>query len=874
MSSPSPWSVFLLFLLVATAAQSLDEDPSFKIYIEEAGVYRVTFEDLADAGLDAPLPVPALGLTAGGEDVPIWVEDGGDGLLGPGDSIEFVGRHLRGDVSYFHEHSRYNVYTLAVDPSSTASARLVPLETSLANQGPAGLRYRREQHLEEDRLRLRLASHADEEPQELWYSSKLVFGSEPFNQVFDLNDLDPKRAPIELRLSLRAWSSPLNKTEPGLADHRLDVLWNGESVGFSEWDGTAPHLMTLDLPKLKPGKHTLSLSVPTRTPAGSTDPLIDVIMLNWMEISYPSGPGVDDQAQLRIESLDIPPSQIRRAQKSPTRTGRLLSFRGRPLIAFGESGWRSVAVAKKDKDFRLAIPKDETSIFVTADDAFRSPPAVVYDRPSNLRDADQQVDYIMIAHRSLLDPIGDLAAAHRDRGLSVLEVDLQDVYDEFAHGVATPEAIRDFLRYAHTTWRSPAPRFVLLVGDASWDARNARVEDQNYADWTNRPWEQSLFEKNTSYPYADGAGLNNRGLMPTWGYNTIEGPAASDNYFVSFDEDDDLPDMAIGRFPVVKPEEVEAIVAKTLRFLDADNVGPWRRDTLLITNESSAFQHRSNLLARQMVDSGLGAQKIYPVSSETSNEHHSEFLLKAFDEGQLLIHFLGHGGRYIWRTGPPDLEKDHDLFTLEHLDQLKPHDRLPVVLSLTCYSAPFDHPNADSIGEKLLRLDSRGAVAVFAASWRNVPGPIWGKVLTSELTRPGTTVGEAIQRAKNKITGAKFVQTYNLLGDPALPMALPGGRVELQATSKKRALDLAGRVNLEDFRGKLIVEVVDRDGDTLKRVQRRLKNPDFDLKLRLRKKFEAAQAVHVYAWNPVINADAAGVFKLNAKTSKPLRGSP
>ena len=44
-----------------------------------------------------------------------------------------------------------------------------------------------------------------------------------------------------------------------------------------------------------------------------------------------------------------------------------------------------------------------------------------------------------------------------------------------------------------------------------------------------------------------------------------------------------------------------------------------------------------------------------------------------------------------------------------------------MVLSMTCYSAPFDHPSADSIGEKFLRVPGKGAVAVLAASWRNAP---------------------------------------------------------------------------------------------------------------------------------------------------------
>jgi len=45
---------------------------TFKIYVEEAGVYRVTFEELRAAGLESDdLASAGLGLTCGGEDVPI-----------------------------------------------------------------------------------------------------------------------------------------------------------------------------------------------------------------------------------------------------------------------------------------------------------------------------------------------------------------------------------------------------------------------------------------------------------------------------------------------------------------------------------------------------------------------------------------------------------------------------------------------------------------------------------------------------------------------------------------------------------------------------------------------------------------------------------
>jgi len=757
-----------LFLPLALAGVCLAEAPtpatapSFKIYVEEDAAYQVGFEELAAAGLETDsLASASLGLTCAGKDVPIHVADGGDGIFGPGDRVEFVGQHLPGEGSYFNEHSRYNVYQLATAAVGAARMMTTAGINARAVEGPAT--YRSEQHLEEDLLRLRLPA-ADGEAEELWYWAKMAFNAkEPTTRTVDLRDLARHlgQRTATLRVHLRGWSKPRAKPDPEMADHQVEAVWNGESVATAAWNGTQPYLLEipgLGREQLLRGENLLQLSIPRRRSKADADALIDVVMLNWIEISYPRDEWIDGAAHLILE----------------TPVGRLRSSPGRQLVVLGAGGSRSVAEPGEEPGEALfPVPEGERSFVVVGADAWKTPVAVTYDRPSHLRNGEQQADYIMIAHRTLLEAILPLAELHRSRGLAVEVVDLQDVYDEFNHGIAHPRAIRSFLRFASHSRQPPAPRFVLLVGDASWDARNARAKDWNYADWTYRPWERERFVKNTSYPYAEDAEFNRRGLVPTWSHSTREGTSASDNFFATLSGDDFRPDIAIGRLPVVTAEEVTGIVEKIVRYITAPEGGPWRRNVLLITNESTAFQRQSEKLAHRFEADGFVVDKVYPASREATNEHHSKRLVEAFDAGQLLVHFLGHGGRYIWRTGPPDLKKNHDLFTLEHLDQLAPSGRLPVVLSLTCYSAPFDHPNADSIGEKLLRLDGRGAIAVLAASWRNRPSPRWGQVLVDELTQPGTTVGEAVMRAKHRVESRLLVETYNLLGDPALPIALP-----------------------------------------------------------------------------------------------------
>ena len=76
-----------------TCSSVLTALPTVKIYVEEPGVYRLAFEALPEVGV--PLASASLRLTCGGEDVPIWVGDGGDGTFGPGDHLEFVGEQSR-----------------------------------------------------------------------------------------------------------------------------------------------------------------------------------------------------------------------------------------------------------------------------------------------------------------------------------------------------------------------------------------------------------------------------------------------------------------------------------------------------------------------------------------------------------------------------------------------------------------------------------------------------------------------------------------------------------------------------------------------------------------------------------------------------------
>jgi hypothetical protein len=884
----------VLFVVMVSAAAMGGADtvaPVFKIYVEHTGVYEVSFERLEAAGLADAIPTAGIGLANRGEPVPVWIEDGGDGVFGAGDRLLFVGESLRGTYSYLDPHSRFNCYVLDLgDPSPFHG------ETRRSTAGspaqPANLVARH--HLEPDRVMVRFRARSGEQ-EEAWYWERLsVADKEPFHQVIALEGLVRRRVnddqvptyadaiaeavrdagtgsseemsrvrsqldmvfgrlaiettSVKLRLGLRGWSDPRHRERNALPHHEVEIQLNGRTVGTTAWDGQDHHVHEIEIASrhFADEDNLLELMVPKRKYPDSGDLVIDVVLLNWIELEYEHARSVENE-QLRLGLAD------------PTAGGRIevRSLDDAPIDLYTSDGVRY----RGDSGFVALDDAAGIAPFsVLPVDGAAAPNEVVLDRPSDLMNAENQADYIMITHRSLMTGAERLAAFHRSRGLTVEVVDVQDIYDEFNYGILVPHAIRDFLQHAHDSWRSPAPRFVLLVGDASWDFKNTTADDANYADWTYRPGENRRFWKNRSTAYAEGSELNHRNLVPTSSYATLEGHAASDTWFVCLDDGDALPDMAIGRLPVVNLEDLDRIIDKIVAFSSDPPVGPWRRNLLFIANESPSFQRRSDNIAEIYSELGYVPTRIYPHPSEPANEHHTQRILEFLDDGVYAVHFIGHGGRYIWRTGPPDLEKNHDLFTLDHLDELAKNEKIPVVLSLTCYSGPFDHPTADSIGEKLVRIPERGAIAVFAASWRNSPSPRMGEILLEELTTPGNTIGEAIMRAKHHFGSQVLVQTYNLLGDPAVPVSAPSHRLDLTLDESDEGVALSAALPAAVENGTLVAEWIAVDGAVLREDRLAVGGVEFKLALD-RGVFGPDQqlaGVRVYVWDEETRTDGIG----------------
>ena len=110
--------------------------------------------------------------------------------------------------------------------------------------------------------------------------------------------------------------------------------------------------------------------------------------------------------------------------------------------------------------------------FAIGDGGYRSPVTITpFISTPDLRAPGNGIDYLVIGTESLLASAGNLLSHREAQGFRVMSVPLSAIYDQYNYGFPEPEAIRSFMIDAASNWGA-APRYVLLVGDASYDPKN------------------------------------------------------------------------------------------------------------------------------------------------------------------------------------------------------------------------------------------------------------------------------------------------------------------------------------------------------------------------------------------------------------------
>jgi hypothetical protein len=356
------------------------------------------------------------------------------------------------------------------------------------------------------------------------------------------------------------------------------------------------------------------------------------------------------------------------------------------------------------------------------DDRAKNPIEIVSNHPSAWHQEKGGYSLIIISHRECLNSLEPLKKLRESQGLKVALIDVEDLYDEFSFGHKGPKALKDFLSHARKQW-SRAPRYVLLVGDGSFDPRNY-------------------------------LGLGDMDYVPAKLIDTVYMETASDDWFVDLDSDG-LPEMAIGRLPVQTSKEATIVVSKIVGYEKSGK----KSEALLVadTNDGFDFEGASEEI-RGLLPSSLRVRKIYR-GEFGSDAQVKTVLWGSINEGPLLVNFIGHGSLEIWRG---------NILTADDAEVLS-NSKLPFFVSMTCLNGYFQNPYSDPLAEALLKSAQGGGIAVWASSGLTEPDK--QAVMNKELIRllfgsVSITLGEATAKAKASVSDQDIRRTWILFGDP------------------------------------------------------------------------------------------------------------
>jgi len=794
--------------------------PRLKIFIDHEGVFRLSHKSMSKAGLDLTGMDPRLLRIVGptGE-IPIRIQGEEDGSFDDSDAIEFWGEPLW-DTGHSGEtrldvFATQNVYWLALGEKN--GLRLAQEEGWPSESQSAPLSYLFTQHEEKDSYFHRLPYAIDTDEGDHWFTSSPIVGGEKREFSFDLNSPDnyaSQLVAVRVKCRGQSASSQIHSVEMYVNERKvIGGTWQGNQEMLLESPGFSPTY-------LKDGKNQLIIM--NRSEEGE----LAQLLLDWFEITYPRLYKADDNylrfrappfstgKMCRFEIRGFTSSQIELYKKGISR------IFGNEIVSVTDSlGQKTYTVIFQDR-----VISEETEYIAVAASRKAVPDSVAVIPDAGLRSSGKGADYIMITPSDSLgeESLRDLIDLRKDQGLQVEVVNLNAIYDTFNGGIPNPVAIRRFLRYARSHW-SPPPRYVLLVGDGTYNNR-AAPEQGN--------------------------------LIPVVHFQTVKyGAAASDHWYALLDGDDGIPDVAIGRLPVRTRTDLQTVVNKIVDY-EKNAEGLWRNRYLLIGagGRGGDFYNQSESLIQETMVSSLHPERLYLGGSPSDpNVGGTEDLLRHFREGVALMNFRGHGGGAVWA--------DAGLLDLDDVPFIENKGRLPVVTSMTCFTADFV-PSRKCLGEALFNQQEVGAVAFWGATG---VGWLWNdyyllqeffQVLSSE---PDLTLGEMLMRAKTAYLltysgdlPLSEVYQYTLLGDPALRLTIPKKEIAFalaqQSFSTGDSLHVEGIAESENVNA--LFEVTGRDRTSMESHAFTFQASPWKASFPIPQNFTDAEGgVRAYVWN-------------------------
>ncbi|MBD3338855.1 MAG: T9SS type A sorting domain-containing protein [Candidatus Lokiarchaeota archaeon] len=686
---------------------------AYKISINKDGIYRLNYSHLRDAGLNVFTVNPlTLRLYNKGQEIPVYIYGKQDGIFDMSDYILFYGESNK--TIYSDE----NIYWLVLDDKN--GLRMGEKDGASKTDAEPMNAYKNLRKMEENIIYKASMPGRDDDDHWTWEEIKYNETKDFTFKLYDVKYNESEQGIIRIKIYGAFYT-----------DHSVTILLNQQEIVTETWEGKGNHSIIKSFPQslLKEGKNKLSFR------SESADDF-DILALDWFELDYwryfsaingslkfvPHRCGLFNYNITNFKSNNVHVFEI----ENPYSVNRILK----------------ISVQNLDGKYGLLfdLNVDTTNQYICLDDeAILQPLSITRDEPSYLYHTSQQADYVIITHKLFHNSIIPLAELHRQNGLTVSIATVQNLYDEFNYGIFDPQAIKDFLSYTYYQWSPPAPTYVLLVGDASYD-------------------------------YKDYLGMGNQNYVPTFLFQPeySEKETANDNWFICVSGSDVIPDMFCGRLAVRSTSDIESIIDKIINYESDYTHWDWKKNFLLVSDDSKKDENFESMSDNILiyVPSEYNVKKIYLSNTKDVINMRQE-IISFINNGCLLLNYIGHGAIDFWAR-----EK---IFSLSLINSLS-NRKFPFVTAFSCSSGMFQHAEKECLAEAMAKSRNKGAIAVWTAAGSPVIYPYnpLGQVFFYSLfEKKFNTIGSIITKAKidylNQFWSLEEVaEMFTLLGDPAM----------------------------------------------------------------------------------------------------------
>lgn len=793
----------------------LSEGDWIKIRVDQSGIYKITYSDLQEYGLDPssinPSNIRIYGNAHGMlpenngtfryddlQENAIWISGQEDGIFNQQDYIIFYGMspHIwSNSLGFFtRQVSLYDDYNYYYISSSQGVGKRLLTEPSVSSTPTHTVTtYIDYKAIEDETYNLTLSGKA-------WYGD--LFGE---IQIREYNFNFP---------NIKTDESITLKTE--IANRTITNEAMAVSINEVVFD-------TVTLTSIIPSSTKFAQKKKKTIVFNSAGPQINVKM-NYLPSTPTSAAWLDYIMINAICSLNFDEGQLLFRDLNSVEVGAISQFE----ISSANSNVQVWEVTDPilpkivDSDYSgnvisFTLETDSLREFIAFDGSqFLTPEFAGTVDNQNLH-SDNSLDMVIVAHPLFLEDAYQLAAIHEVKdGFSTKVVTPEEIYNEFSSGKQDPTAIRDYIKMLYDKSEGQNPRFLVLFGDGSFDPKD-RVE-------------------------------NNTNFIPT--FQTQESLITSssyviDDYFGCMDEDEGVDgtgelDIGIGRIPVKTREEAQIVLKKIVDYITpgTPSFGTWRTNICLIADDEDGNLHldQADSLANgvEFIPKHYNQKKIY-LDAYTQIKTPSGYrypevtsdLNQTVNEGALIINYVGHGGKAGWAH--ERILQANDMLNWKNLTEL------PVFITATCEFSRFDEPELETGGEMVLLNPAGGGIALFTTTrlaYAQSNFTLNQRVYNTAFTLVDGEypyMGDIIRRSKPP--GQPTTRNFVLLGDPALKLAYPEYQVRtLEIKNQVSALqtDTLRALDVIEIKG----DIADLNGNTVETFNGTVNIKVFDKKTR------------------------------------------